>query len=75
MTVFLSWLDKSESNYLSDFANRGIVLCVGGPALVVYVSPTEEELFKVCTMVRQWISFISKLALIRDTTLNCKNGP
>ena len=22
-------------------------MCVGGPALVIYVSPTEEELFKV----------------------------
>ena len=24
------------------------MLCIGGPALVVYVSPSEEELFKVC---------------------------
>ncbi|KAF2098140.1 CBP4-domain-containing protein [Rhizodiscina lignyota] len=24
----------------------GAVLCIGGPALVYYVSPTEEELFK-----------------------------
>jgi hypothetical protein len=23
-------------------------MCVGGPALVYWVSPTEEELFKVC---------------------------
>ena len=26
---------------------RGVVLCIGGPALVYYVTPTEEELFKV----------------------------
>lgn len=25
----------------------GSVLCIGGPALVYYVSPSEEELFKV----------------------------
>lgn len=24
----------------------GAVLCIGGPALVIYVTPTEEELFK-----------------------------
>ncbi|MCJ1368670.1 assembly factor cbp4 [Acarospora aff. strigata] len=24
----------------------GVVLCIGGPALVYYVTPTEEELFK-----------------------------
>lgn len=27
--------------------DRGAAICIGGPALVVYVSPTEEELFKV----------------------------
>ena len=27
--------------------HRGAVMCVGGPALVYWVSPTEEELFKV----------------------------
>ncbi len=26
----------------------GVVMCVGGPALVYWVSPTEEELFKAC---------------------------
>jgi hypothetical protein len=26
----------------------GTVMCVGGPALVYYVMPTEEELFQVC---------------------------
>lgn len=26
---------------------RGSILCIGGPALVYYVTPTEEELFKV----------------------------
>ncbi|KAK7914582.1 hypothetical protein PG985_012285 [Apiospora marii] len=26
--------------------NRGTVCCVGGPALVYYVQPTDEELFK-----------------------------
>ncbi|EKG18073.1 CBP4 domain-containing protein [Macrophomina phaseolina MS6] len=26
--------------------SAGAVLCIGGPALVYYVSPTEEELFK-----------------------------
>ena len=25
----------------------GVAMCIGGPALVYYVSPTEEELFKV----------------------------
>jgi hypothetical protein len=25
----------------------GVTMCVGGPALVYYVQPTEEELFKV----------------------------
>ncbi|KAI9823471.1 MAG: assembly factor cbp4 [Thelocarpon impressellum] len=24
----------------------GAVLCIGGPALIIYVTPTEEELFK-----------------------------
>jgi len=24
----------------------GVVMCIGGPALIYYVSPTEEELFK-----------------------------
>ena len=24
----------------------GAILCIGGPALVIWVSPTEEELFK-----------------------------
>ena len=28
-----------------------VTLCVGGPALVYYVSPTEEELFKVWLMI------------------------
>lgn len=27
--------------------HRGAVLCIGGPALVMWVSPTEEEIFKV----------------------------
>lgn len=27
-------------------ANRGAVCCIGGPALVYYVQPTDEELFK-----------------------------
>jgi hypothetical protein len=26
---------------------RGAILCIGGPALVWYVTPTEEEIFKV----------------------------
>ena len=26
---------------------RGALMCIGGPALVIYVTPTEEELFKV----------------------------
>lgn len=26
-------------------------MCVGGPALVYYVTPTEEELFKACDQV------------------------
>lgn len=26
-------------------------MCIGGPALIVYVSPTEEELFKACCAV------------------------
>ena len=28
-------------------APSGGVMCIGGPALVWYVTPTEEELFKV----------------------------
>ncbi|MCJ1336676.1 assembly factor cbp4 [Bachmanniomyces sp. S44760] len=31
--------------YFKMFAS-GAVLCIGGPALVIYVTPTEEELFK-----------------------------
>ncbi|KAI9787896.1 MAG: assembly factor cbp4 [Peltula sp. TS41687] len=27
-------------------AVTGVVICVGGPALVMYVTPSEEELFK-----------------------------
>ncbi|MCJ1479427.1 assembly factor cbp4 [Lambiella insularis] len=27
-------------------ASVGVVFCVGGPALIYYVTPTEEELFK-----------------------------
>ena len=29
------------------------ILCIGGPALVIYVSPTEEELFKACASPSQ----------------------
>lgn len=32
--------------------NRGAAMCIGGPALVMYVQPTEEELFKVCISFR-----------------------
>ncbi|KAJ4416047.1 Assembly factor cbp4 [Gnomoniopsis sp. IMI 355080] len=31
---------------LAKMFGGGAVICVGGPALVYYVSPTEEELFK-----------------------------
>ncbi|KAA6414254.1 MAG: cbp4 domain-containing [Lasallia pustulata] len=31
--------------YIKMFA-AGAVMCVGGPALIIYVTPTEEELFK-----------------------------
>ncbi|MCJ1427605.1 assembly factor cbp4 [Sticta canariensis] len=31
--------------YLKMFIG-GAVLCIGGPALIIYVTPTEEELFK-----------------------------
>ena len=34
-----------EANWLEPIS--GIVLVVGGPALVIYVTPTHEELFKV----------------------------
>jgi hypothetical protein len=34
-------------NPSSDSFASGAVLCIGGPALVYYVTPTEEELFKV----------------------------
>jgi hypothetical protein len=30
----------------SDMWDSGGILCIGGPALVIWVSPTEEELFK-----------------------------
>ena len=29
--------------------HSGLGMCVGGPALVYYVTPSEEELFKVRT--------------------------
>ena len=29
---------------VSDQPHRGVVLCIGGPALIYYVTPTEEEL-------------------------------
>ncbi|MCJ1233047.1 assembly factor cbp4 [Varicellaria rhodocarpa] len=32
--------------YLKMLAS-GAVLCIGGPALIIWVTPTEEELFKV----------------------------
>ena len=31
-------------------------MCIGGPALIVYVTPTEEELFKVRHMLRSKIA-------------------
>jgi hypothetical protein len=31
-------------------------MCIGGPALVYYVSPTEEELFKVRGMTSGWMT-------------------
>ena len=37
-----------EALHKRDLTNsRGVVMCIGGPALVYYVTPTEEELFKV----------------------------
>ena len=74
ITTFLSWFDENASEHVSNSTNRGIVLCVGGPALVIYVSPTEEELFKVGMTIQPWTAFLSKLAVTRDTTPNCKNG-
>ncbi|EGE87020.2 hypothetical protein BDDG_09972, partial [Blastomyces dermatitidis ATCC 18188] len=35
------------------YNNRGALLCIGGPLLVEYVRPTEEELFQV----RQYIHY------------------
>jgi hypothetical protein len=34
--------------------NRGAFLCIGGPALVWYVTPTEEEIFKVCLLCHMY---------------------
>lgn len=30
-------------------------MCIGGPALVYYVSPTQEELFKACRLIAHYI--------------------
>ncbi|CAN8100673.1 unnamed protein product [Discula destructiva] len=41
-------MPKKPTNWgmLAKMFGGGAVICVGGPALVHYVSPTEEELFK-----------------------------
>ena len=36
----------STNSNLLIILSRGLVMCVGGPALIYYVTPTEEELFK-----------------------------
>jgi len=38
--------------------SSGAVLCIGGPYLIYYVSPTEEELFMV-SFYLCWESFIN----------------
>lgn len=52
-------------------------MCVGGPALIIYVTPTEEELFKV--RLRHPCLFEVALALCIETggsaiIQSCRNG-
>lgn len=44
--LFSTYLDWRISLW-SIIHNRGALLCIGGPALVQYLRPTEEELFQV----------------------------
>ena len=37
-------------NPVSDPFASGAVLCIGGPALVTYLTPSEEELFKASNL-------------------------
>ena len=50
----------------------GVILCVGGPALVYWVSPTEEELFKAR---RLWMATPTEYVLMwcRNTIQNSKS--
>ncbi len=50
----------------------GVVMCVGGPALVYWVSPTEEELFKACQI--SILDMKIPLTTGSATTQNYKNG-
>lgn len=57
MLVVYVLLHPFNANDLQSQANaaehsRGVVVCVGGPALVQYVRPTDEELFKVRSSFR-----------------------
>jgi hypothetical protein len=50
---------RTKSCGTNMITDRGAILCIGGPYLIYYVSPTEEELFMV--------SFLSSdLSLSRD---------
>ena len=46
-------------------------MCIGGPALVIYVSPTDEELFKVCTWNPfHFLMFLPRILFFGDNVVN-----
>ena len=49
----------------------GVIMCVGGPALVYWVSPTEEELFKECRLKIATYKYHA-LILSRNTIQICR---
>ena len=53
--------------------SSGGVMCIGGPALIYYVTPTEEELFKANPAYRPFVT-MSTNPKTSGTTLNFKNG-
>lgn len=65
--------------FLEGYANeaaRGATLCIGGPYLVWYVTPTEEELFKVCCTRPEELRLreFDSNDLCRSTIRNCRSG-
>lgn len=41
----------SRLKAIVSLASSGGIMCIGGPALIYYVTPTEEELFKVSSLL------------------------